>query len=65
MTKLRKPIENEEPTTVCTKVVSLVKRESTSPDCVLSKKAGLCLSTWPYTALRKSAVMRSPNQLTV
>ena len=65
MTKLRKPMENDEPTTVCTKVVSLVRRESTSPDCVVSKKAGLCWSTCPYTALRKSPVMRSPSQLTV
>ena len=47
MTRLRSPMEKDEPTTVCTKVVSLVRRESTSPDCVVSKNAGLCWSTWP------------------
>ena len=65
MTKLRKPIEKEDPTTVCTSVVSLVRRESTSPDWVVSKKDGLWRSTWRYTALRTSVVMRSPSQLTV
>ena len=46
MSRLRKPIENDEPTTVCTKVVSLVSRDNTSPDWVFSKKVGLCSSTW-------------------
>ena len=45
-TALRRPSENDEPMTVCTKVVSAVRRESTSPVCVVSKKAGLCVSTW-------------------
>jgi hypothetical protein len=40
---LRRPSENEEPTTVCTSVVSVVRRDSTSPVCVLSKNSGLCL----------------------
>ena len=55
----------DEPTTVCTSVVSADRRESTSPVCVRSKNSGLWRSTWLYTALRKSAVMRSPSQLTM
>ena len=31
-----------EPTTVCTSVVSVVRRDSTSPVCVVSKNSGLC-----------------------
>ena len=46
ITTLRKPIDKDDPTTVCTSVVSLVKRDNTSPDCVVSKKVGLCESTW-------------------
>ena len=64
MTPLRRPSESDEPTTVCTSVVSVVRRETTSPVWVVSKKAGLWRSTWAYTALRRSAVMRSPSQLT-
>ena len=64
ITALRRPMESEEPTTVCTRVVSVVRRESTSPVCVVSKNCGLWRSTWAYTALRRSAVMRSPSQLT-
>jgi len=41
ITALRRPIESEEPTTVCTSVVSVVRRESTSPVCVVSKNCGL------------------------
>ena len=63
MTVLRRPMENEDPTTVCTSVVSVVRRDSTSPVCVVSKNSGLCRSTWAYTALRTSAVTRSPSQL--
>ena len=65
MTRLRRPMDSDEPTTVCTSVVSDVKRDNTSPVWVLSKKAGLWRSTWPYTAVRRSAVMRSPSQLTM
>ena len=65
ITALRRPILSEEPTTVCTKVVSVVRRDSTSPVCVVSKNSGLWRSTWPYTALRRSAVTRSPSQLTM
>ena len=41
ITALRKPIDSEEPTTVCTSVVSVVRRESTSPVWVVSKNCGL------------------------
>ena len=47
ITVLRRPIDRLEPTTVCTTVVSVVMRLSTSPVCVVSKNSGLCLSTWP------------------
>ena len=40
-TALRRPIDSDEPTTVCTSVVSVVSRESTSPLCVVSKNSGL------------------------
>ena len=63
--KLRKPIEMELPTTVWISVVSPVSRESTSPVCSVSKNCGDCASTRAYTALRKSAVTRSPTQVTV
>ena len=36
-TALRRPMDSDEPTTVCTSVVSVVRRESTSPVCVVSK----------------------------
>jgi len=65
ITALRSPMLSEEPTTVCTSVVSAERRDNTSPVCVVSKNSGLCLSTWLYTALRRSAVTRSPSQLTM
>ena len=65
MTALRKPMDSEEPTTVCTSVVSADRRERTSPVWVVSKNSGLCRRTWLYTALRRSAVTRSPSQLTM
>jgi hypothetical protein len=65
ITLLRRPMLSEEPTTVCTRVVSALSRDRTSPVCVVSKNTGLCWSTWAYTASRRSAVMRSPSQLTV
>ena len=46
ITRLRSPSEKDDPTTVCTTVVSVVRRDSTSPVWVCSKKAGLCSSTW-------------------
>jgi hypothetical protein len=33
-------MDNDEPTTVCTSVVSFDKRDSTSPVCVVSKTLG-------------------------
>jgi hypothetical protein len=56
---------SDEPTTVCTSVVSTVRRLSTSPVWVVSKNSGLWRMTWAYTALRRSAVTRSPSQLTM
>jgi len=44
-TALRRPIDRLEPTTVCTSVVSVVRRDSTSPVWVLSKNSGLCVTT--------------------
>ena len=46
ITVLRRPMLSDEPTTVCTSVVSVVRRDSTSPVLVLSKNSGLCRSTW-------------------
>ena len=65
ITVLRSPMLRLEPTTVCTSVVSVVSRDSTSPVCVVSKNSGLCRSTCAYTALRRSAVTRSPIQVTM
>ena len=45
ITVLRRPMLKDEPTTVCTSVVSVVSRLSTSPVCVLSKNSGLCSTT--------------------
>ena len=42
---LRRPSDRLEPTTVCTSVVSVVRRLSTSPVRVLSKNSGLCRTT--------------------
>ena len=43
---LRSPMLKLEPTTVCTRVVSVVRRLSTSPVCVVSKNSGLWRTTW-------------------
>jgi hypothetical protein len=61
---LRRPMLKEEPITVCTSVVSVVRRDSTSPVRVVSKKPGAWRITRAYTAERTSAVMRSPSQVT-
>ncbi len=45
ITVLRRPMLSDEPTTVCTSVVSVVRRLSTSPVCVVSKNSGLCATT--------------------
>jgi hypothetical protein len=46
ITVLRRPMLSELPTTVCTSVVSVVRRLSTSPVWVDSKNSGLCRTTW-------------------
>ena len=46
MTILRNANEADEPTTVCTKVVSAVSRESTSPVRVVSKNTGDSARIW-------------------
>ena len=46
ITRLRSATEADDPTTVCTSVVSAVSRDSTSPVRVVSKKLGLKLKTW-------------------
>ena len=62
---LRSAIEMLVPTTAWINVVSVVMRDSTSPVCVVSKNSGLWLTTCAYTALRMSAVTRSPSHDTV
>ena len=51
--------------TVWIRVASAVSRDRTSPVRVTSKKAGVSDSTWSNTALRISAITRSPIQLTI
>ena len=64
ITRLRSATETVEPTTVWISVVSAVRRDSTSPVRVTSKKAGVRPSTLANTALRISATTRSPIQVT-
>ncbi|MEJ1967347.1 MAG: hypothetical protein WDN03_01730 [Rhizomicrobium sp.] len=64
ITMLRAATEAEEPTTVWISVVSAVSRDSTSPVRVTSKKDGVRPMTWANTALRRSAITRSPSQVT-
>src|ERR1700680_1125832 len=56
ITRLRKAKDADDPTTVCTKVVSAVSRDKISPVRVVSKKLGLSESTWLKTRDRTSAV---------
>ena len=65
VTMLRSAKDADEPMTVCTSVVSVVRRDSTSPVCVVSKNSGLWRSTCANTAWRRSAVTRSPIQVTM
>ncbi len=51
------------PTTVCIIVVSLVKREITSPVRSSAKKEGGKDNKWAYTCLRISALTRSPSHV--
>jgi len=59
----RSAIEMPAPAMDCTRVVSVVSRESTSPERVTSKNDGSSRTTLRYTASRMSATMRSPSQL--
>src|SRR5258708_32389408 len=52
ISRLRSAKEAEEPTTVCTKVVSAVRRDRTSPVRTVSKKLGESDSTWEKTLER-------------
>ncbi len=62
--RLRTAIDTLEPITVSSIVVSLVRREITSPVRVTSKKPGGSVSRWSNTARRRSAVTRSPSHET-
>jgi hypothetical protein len=64
VTALRAATEAEEPITVWISVVSAVSRERTSPVRVTSKKDGVSEMTLSNTALRTSAMTRSPVQVT-
>ncbi len=64
MTRLRSANEADDPTTVCTSVVSAVSRESNSPVRTRSKNSLDSDSTWLNTRLRTSATTRSPIQVT-
>ena len=52
------------PITVCSRVVSVVMRESSSPTLLISKKAGLSPTRRRKTARLMSATTRSPSQET-
>ena len=64
-TALRRPMLMLEPTALWITVVSVVRRDSTSPVFSVSKNCGLCCSTCAYTAWRRSVVTRSPIQVTM
>jgi hypothetical protein len=57
---LRTNIEMPKPITCCSSVVSLVRREITSPVRSASKNAGSRPRMWSNTALRRSVTTRSP-----
>ena len=60
----RSVIEMFTPAIDCTSVVSVVRRDSTSPVRVTSKNVRSIASTRSYTLARMSATTRSPSQLT-
>ncbi len=62
---LRSASEMLVPTIAWISVVSVVRRDSTSPVRVVSKNSGLWRTTCRYTALRMSAVTRSPSHETM
>ena len=61
---LRSAMDADEPITVCKSVVSVVRRDKTSPVLVVSKKPACRVITRSNTAWRKSATTRSPSQET-
>ena len=64
MMMLRNAIEAVAPTADLICVVSAVSRDTISPDCAVSKKAGDSRVTCANTALRISATTRSPSVIT-
>ena len=63
-TRLRSAIDTDAPTAALIWVVSAVSRESNSPLCERSKKAGDSAARWLKTWVRRSATMRSPSVVT-
>ena len=63
--RLRSRIETETPKADLICVASAVSRETISPDCARSKKAGSRIVSRAKTALRRSATTRSPSVTTV
>ncbi len=63
ITVLRSAIDTLVPTKVCTKVVSAVSRDNTSPTRKVSKNSGGWVKTVANTRSRISATTRSPSQL--
>ena len=61
--RARRAMARVEPTTVCNRVVSAVRREMSSPVRLVSKKPRSSPSTREKTATRMSATTRSPIQL--
>ena len=61
---LRSATEAVAPTADLICVVSAASRDTISPDCAVSKKAGDSCVTWANTSLRRSATTRSPSVMT-
>ncbi len=62
VSELRSATDRLLPTTFWISVVSVVRRDSSSPLLVTSKNDGDRPSTWRNTAVRRSATTRSPSQ---
>ena len=58
---LRSAMLKEEPIIVCSRVVSVVRRDMISPLRLSSKKPGCSRTMLSNTALRRSALTRSPS----
>ena len=59
---LRSAMLNDEPIMVCSRVVSVVRRDMISPLRLSSKNPGCRCTMLSNTALRRSALTRSPSQ---